>query len=229
MKYHLELDIEFKKNPYKGTYIVIEGIDGCGKTTQVAELTKYFKSLGKEVVHTREPRKEGIVGDLIHKVLLGKAKMPTKAIQYLFTADRVVHYEDVIMPALKLGKIVISDRCFWSAIVYGILDRMDGKYDYKIADQLLITQSIMSMYHQFIVPDYTFYLKISLETSLARIIKKHQNDQKEIYESKEKLLPVIKGYDWLSEKFKNEIITLNGERPVNKVTEKIIRNLNLKS
>lgn len=221
--YHLELDIDLKRNPYKGIYIALEGVDGSGKTTQAKELAKYFESKGKKVIHTREPRKEGLIGDIVQKVLTGKYKMSSVALQYLFSTDRVLHHEDVILPALKKGQIVISDRCFWSAIVYGILDRTKGKYDYKSADFLLIAHSILSMYHQFTVPDYTFYLKISLNTSMKRISSK--SDVKEIYEDKKKLEKLVKGYDWLVKKFNKEITTVNGEGDVNKVTEEMIKKL----
>lgn len=228
MKQKVNFEIELKKNSYKGTYIAIEGIDGCGKTTQAKILSDYFKKKGKEVILTREPRKKGIIGDLVQKVLLGQTNMHPKAFQYLFTADRVMHYEDVIIPSLKSGKIVMSDRCFWSAIVYGILDRVNRKYNLKEAEQILIAQSILSMYHQFTIPDYSFYLKISLNTSLERIKKKHKKDQKEIYEKKEKLDQVIKGYNWLSEKFKDEIIIIDGEKSVEKVTEDILKRIKIK-
>lgn len=228
MKHKVNFEIELKKNLYKGKYIAIEGIDGSGKTTQAKILADYFKKKGKKVILTREPRKKGIIGDLVQKVLLGKTEMHPKAFQYLFTAERVMHYEDTIIPALKEGKIVISDRCFWSAIVYGILDRMDKKYEYRDADQILIAQSILSMYHQFIVPDHTFYLKISLNTSLRRIEEKHKKDKKEIYENKEKLTQILKGYDWLSEKFKDKITIINGEEKVSKVTEEILKKINIK-
>jgi dTMP kinase len=228
MKQKVNFEIELKKNPYKGTYIAIEGIDGCGKTTQAKILANYFKQKEKKVILTREPRKKGLIGDLVHKVLLGETDMHPKAFQYLFTADRVMHYEDVIIPALKEGKIVISDRCFWSAIVYGILDRVGKNYNLKEADQILIAQSILSMYHQFIIPDYSFYLKISFDTSLDRIKEKHKKDKKEIYEDKEKLEQVIKGYNWLSKRFKDEIITVNGEKSVNKVTEELLKKINIK-
>lgn len=220
MKYHVELDIELKKNPYKGTYIALEGIDGSGKTTQVKKLAEYFRSKGKSVVVTREPRKNGVIGDIVQKVLTGKLKMSSVALQYLFSTDRVLHHEEVIIPALKAGKVVISDRCFWSAIVYGILDRTRGKYDYESVEFLLIAHSLLSMYHQFIVPDYTFDLRISLETALARIREK--DDIKEIYEDKEKLKKVISGYRWLSEKFNKEIIVVNGEGSVGEVTKRIV-------
>ena len=220
MQYHVELDIDLKRNPYKGLYIALEGIDGSGKTTQVEELTKYFEKQGKTVVATREPRKEGLIGDIVQKVLTGTIKMSPIALQYLFSTDRVLHHDELVIPALKAGKIVISDRCFWSAVVYGILDRNAGKYDYKATNFLLMAHSVLSMYHQFIIPDYTFCLKVPLSTSVARISKK--DDMKEIYEDREKLQRVIEGYDWLSKKFTNEITVVDGNKSVEEVTRAIV-------
>jgi dTMP kinase len=225
MKYHVEFDLELKKNPYKGKYIAIEGIDGSGKTTQVEKITEYFRKQGKKVIQAREPRKVGVIGEIAQKVLNGKLKMSRLALQYLFATDRVLSQEEVIIPALKRGDIVVSDRCFWSAIVYGILDRTGGKYDYKEADFMLIVYSILSMYHRFIVPDYTFYLKNSLSTVLSRI--KSKNDVKEIYEDREKMRKVIEGYDWLNTKFVKEIIVVDGEKPVDKVSKEIIKKVKI--
>lgn len=224
MKYHVELDVDLKRNPYKGLYIALEGIDGSGKTTQAEKLTKYFRAKGKEVVLTREPRKEGLIGDIVQKVLTGKVKMPSVGLQYLFSTDRVLHYDEVIIPALKAGKVVISDRCFWSAVVYGILDRV-GRYDLKIANFLYISQSILSMYHQFMVPDFTFYLKVSLETALKRILKK--GDNLEIYEDRGKLKQVIKGYDWLAKQFPKEIAMVGGEVSMQEVTNELLAKLKI--
>jgi|WetSurMetagenome_2_1015567.scaffolds.fasta_scaffold01228_18 dTMP kinase len=220
MKYHVELDIELKRNPYRGKYIAIEGMDGSGKSTQVEHLAKYFRKQGKEVVQIREPRKTGLIGDIVQKVLVGETKISPTALQYLFSTDRVLNQEETIIPALKNGKIVVSDRCFWSAIVYGILDKTSGEYNSENTDFLLIAHSILSMYHQFLVPDYTFYLKIPLKTALARIREK--DDVKEIYEDEEKLKKVMDGYNWLTEKFANEIITIDGEQSVEKVTKEIV-------
>lgn len=223
MKYHVELDIDFKRNPYKGLYIALEGIDGSGKTTQAEKLTEYFRSKGKSVVQTREPRKAGVIGDIVQKVLTGRLKMSSVALQYLFSTDRVLHHEEVVVPALKAGKIVVSDRCFWSAIVYGILDRTKGEYTSKSAEFLLIAHSLLSMYHQFIVPDCAFYLKVSLNTAFLRIRKK--DDVKEIYEDRGKLKKIIEGYDWLSKKFAKEIITVDGEGKVGEVAERVVNRI----
>ncbi|MDO8269757.1 MAG: dTMP kinase [Candidatus Levybacteria bacterium] len=220
MKYPVNFDIELKRNEFPGLYIAIEGIDGCGKTTQAALLAEYFKSQGKEVVVTREPRKVGLVGDLVHKVLVGKEKIPTVAIQYLFSADRSIHHEELVLPSLVAGKVVISDRCFWSAIVYGILDRTGGVYDKSDADLLLISQSILSMYHQFTVPDYSFYLKISVEESLKRLAAK--KDEKEIYEEEDKVAKVHTGYDYLKDRFSDEITVVDGEGSIEDITKRLI-------
>lgn len=225
MTYHVEFDLELRKNPYSGRYIALEGIDGSGKTTQVERLKRYFESKGKKVLAIREPRKTGLIGDIVHKVLRGETKMPSVALQYLFSTDRVLHHEEVIIPALKEGNIVISDRCFWSAIVYGILDRTGEAYDYKQADLLLIAQSILSMYHQFIVPDYNFYLKISLETALERISGKDK--VREIYEDKDKLGKLIGGYDWLVNKFAEELTVVDGEKSEEDVTKNIIEKFSI--
>lgn len=221
MKYHVEFDIDFRRNPYKGVYVALEGIDGSGKTTQVERLAQYFKNQGKEVITTREPRKEeGIIGDLIQKILLGKTQIPPVAFQYLFSADREIHHEELVIPSLQAGKVVISDRCFWSAIPYGLLDRK-SELDENTIEYMLAAQSILSMYHQFVVPDYTFYLDIPLDSAIKRIDK--TNEEREIYEDKEKLEKTIKGYNWLLKEFSKEFIVIDAMRPMEGVTEEIVR------
>src|ERR1700683_4091371 len=107
MKYHISFDIDFKRNNSKGLYIVLEGIDGSGKTTQVARLVSALQKEGKDVVRTREPRKEvGLIGKLIQEILQGKAKISPVAFQYLFSAERQMHHQEVILPALAEEKIV---------------------------------------------------------------------------------------------------------------------------
>lgn len=224
MKYRVSFDIDLKRNHYKGKYIALEGIDGAGKSTQVEKLAKHFEGQGKEVVITREPRKEGIIGDIVQQVLTGKTKVPPVALQYLFSTDRVIHHAEVIEPALEAGKIVISDRCFWSAIPYGILDKA-FEYDEQNLDFLLVSQSILSMYHQFIAPDYTFLLKVTLDLAMERISGK--DDVKEIYEHKEKLEKINEGYSWLAGKFPEEITGVDGEGEIEEVTKRLIEKIKI--
>src|SRR3990167_4324310 len=194
MKYHVSFDIEFRKNPYKGIYIAFEGIDGAGKTTQADILKKYFIKKGRSVILTKEPTQEPPIGTLIHDFIKGKIKLPAVSIQYLFAADREVHQKELIEPSLKKGDVVISDRCFWSSVAYGILDKKGDVGELKNTEVLLVSESILSMYHQFIVPDMTFYIDVNPQAAIGRLSKMKR--QREYYETWEKLKNIKAGYDW---------------------------------
>lgn len=222
MLYHVEFDIDLKKNPYKGIYIALEGLDGSGKTTQVDELIKHFEKLGHEVVRTHEPRRDGVMGKLVQDVLKENAKITEVAIQYLFAAQRAVHLEELVIPALKRGAVVITDRCFWSSIPYGLLDRFESGKD-ENADQLLASLSVLSMYHEFIVPDISFVLDVSVKTAGIRLAQKNEAEH---YEKKEKLTKIKKGYKFLLSRFSDSLISVDAEKSIESVTKKILAHIN---
>lgn len=228
MKYKVSFNLDLRRNPYRGLYIAVEGIDAAGKTTQVKELIDYFKKTGKSVITTSEPRKKGgPFSPLIKDILTSKVKVSRVAFQYLFSADRQAHHEELIIPSLRQGKVVISHRCFWSAVTYGILDWMLSKkekeYNYEFANVILAAQSILSMYHQFILPDYTFYLEISVKEASFRLSK--MTKARELYEKEEKLEKIKEGYDWLVKKFPKEITVIDGEKDIDEVTREILSKL----
>jgi dTMP kinase len=223
MKYHISFDIDFKRNSSKGLYIALEGIDGSGKTTQVDRLVAALEKEGREVVRTREPRKGvGLIGKLIQEILHGEANMSPVAFQYLFTADRQMHHQELILPALHAGKTVVSDRCFWSAIPYGLLDKNEGIENDSI-QQKLVAQSILSFYHEFTVPDKTFYLDVSLDKAIERITK--GDGANEIYEDRTKLKHAIEGYQWLLREFKDEFTVIDANKEVDAVSEEIMKQI----
>lgn len=223
MAYHIEFDIDFRRNPYKGKYIVIEGIDGSGKSTQAKLVSEALSAKGITVLETSEPNTHDAIGKLIRDVLSGKEKISSVAIQYLFSANRATTHAGIIIPALERGETVLSHRCFWSAVAYGIVDR-HAKGDIEQAgNQLLIAQSILSMYHQFIVPDYTFYLDISIDTAMSRL--SGMDKEKEIYEKRGTLEKIKNGYEWLIKKFPEEFVVINAEDSVEKVAQNILSSI----
>lgn len=220
MKYHISFDIDFRRNTSKGLYIALEGIDGSGKTTQTERVVAAFKKQGREVVQTREPRKNvGLIGKLIQEILHGKANISPVAFQYLFSADRQMHHQELILPALEAGKVVITDRCFWSAIPYGLLD-VDEEIEKNNIQQKLVAQSILSFYHEFTVPDMTLYLDVSLNTALKRI---SQGKDHEIYEDRKQLKCAIEGYQWLLKEFPDEFTIVDANKSVEEVTVEIAK------
>ena len=102
-----------------GKFITLEGIDGSGKTTQGYILEKELKKIGKEVIFTREPG--GVPGaEEIRKLLVQGEKDRWSNITelLLFFAARRHHFEKILLPAIKAGKIVICDRFTDSTIIY---------------------------------------------------------------------------------------------------------------
>ena len=101
----------------KGTFICIEGLDGCGKTTQAKLLTK---KLGKshKAIYTTEPSR-GKIGAFIRECCLyGDKRLSAVVEALLFAADRVEHVENEVLPALHEGRLVISDRYVYSSLAY---------------------------------------------------------------------------------------------------------------
>ena len=100
-------------------FITFEGIEGCGKTTQVNRLKEYFESLGKEVLVTLEPGGSRL-GKTLRKILLSMESqdLTREAELFLYLADRAQHVDQVIRPALEQGQVVISDRYADSTVVY---------------------------------------------------------------------------------------------------------------
>lgn len=104
-------------------FLVLEGIDGSGTTTQLPRLRSHLESRGRRVLATREPS-DGPVGRLLREILLGRHELPDGkpadglAMALLFAADRRDHLRREIEPALAAGLDVISDRYLMSSLAY---------------------------------------------------------------------------------------------------------------
>jgi dTMP kinase len=218
MKYHVTFDLDFKRNNYSEKFIVLEGIEASGKTTQVKRLGEML-SKTQTVFTTKNPTDNEIGTYIRNEILTGNQKhIPPVSYQYLFAADRVIQQFDLI-EKLKKGETVVSDRYFWSSVAYGIADR-EGT-DFENWEEVSVTAlSLLSMYYQFILPDLSIYLDVSLEESLRRISGSAKHT--EIYDNHRMNIKIKKGYEWLLRTFPNEITLLNGEKPLDEITAKIV-------
>jgi len=192
------------KSPHPGKFIVFEGIDGSGTTTQAELLFKYLKKQGQKVYLTSEPTKS-LIGGLIESQISGDWKSSSECLQLLFTADRAYHLEKEIIPLLKKKITVICVRYFLSTLAYGNSYIKDKNW-------------LREINKKFILPDITFLLKVSPKTCIKRI--KKERFHKELFEKEDKLKKVYKNYLKFTKEFKN-ICLINGERPIKEVFEEI--------
>ena len=150
----------------KGKFIVIEGIDGCGKTTQINEISKWLPNSGlleknSKLIKTREPG-GSLLGKKLRNLILdnNKQNKPSSLAELLlYSADRAEHVSKIISPALKNKDWVISDRFADSTLAY---------QGYGRNINLEIIKNIESIVCQGESPDITFFLEISEEQSILR-------------------------------------------------------------
>jgi dTMP kinase len=101
-----------------GQFIVLEGIDGSGTTTQAARLAASLREAGHAVVSTREPS-DGPIGVVLRQALTRRlVGLSDRMLALLFAADRLDHLATVVEPALAAGKVVVSDRYVLSSLAY---------------------------------------------------------------------------------------------------------------
>ncbi|MFH1826306.1 MAG: dTMP kinase [bacterium] len=143
----------------QGLFITFEGPEGCGKSTHAKALKGYLEDQGHRVLLTHEPGGTQL-GQNIREWLLDPKNNISKTSEiYLFGADRAEHVSQVILPALKKGKIVICDRYTDSTIAYQVGGR-------GLPEDLVRYVNMTSS--QGLIPDLTLLLDVSSEEGLKR-------------------------------------------------------------
>jgi dTMP kinase len=189
------------KNPYSGKFVVIEGLDGSGQSTQAKLLKDFYIERGEQVVLTKEPTLDSRAGKKIKKILEEKISIDPLELQKLYAEDRKEHLKKTIIPSLKEAKIVISDRYFFSSFAYGIAHGANLDKLIKINDN-------------FLYPDLIFFLKVRPEICIERIEKR--GDPKTLFEKRGQLSKVWENYKILITKFEN-INMIDGEQSIKDV------------
>jgi len=157
-------------------FITLEGIEGCGKTTQIQLLSTFFKNRGHSCVLTREPGGTAL-GEKIRAILLDPAStelVPTAEL-LLYMADRAQHINSLIKPCLAEGKVVLCDRYFDATVVYqGFARGLDTE----------IICDLHRLIFDDLKPDITFLLDLAPQIGLARAWKQLDNGTRSDTESR---------------------------------------------
>ena len=184
----------------KGIFIVVEGLDGSGKTTQAGLLAKKL-SKNYNVILTAEPSR-GKIGTFIREGCLYENKrLPTEAEALLFAADRIEHMQTELKPALDEGKIVICDRYVCSSLAY------QGSAGLSL-------DWIKTINARALQPDFSVFIDCPPELVLSRLRRKKSvmetlNTQRKVREVYLKFVDA------------SELVRINGDRPREVVAEEL--------
>jgi dTMP kinase len=199
------------KNTYLGKFIVFEGLDGSGQSTQSELLFEFLKEksqirrFGHTGVHlTKEPT-ASLIGGLIRGQLNKDWASNPETLQLLFAADRLHHLEKEVVPLLERGITVVCDRYFYSSVAYGAAEIGDEKWLTQINSKVL-------------EPDMVFLLKVSPKVCIQRIAANRHGFT--LFERIEKLEQVWKNYSKLAHRYKN-LKMIDGEKSVDKIAHNI--------
>ena len=197
----------------KKLFIVFEGIDSSGKSTQADLLKDYFLARKELAVISSEPS-SGIIGNLIRQALKQRVifsrdrDLFDQQMAYLFAADRHDHlYNDIdgVFKLIKNNYHVISTRYYFSSLAYN-------------CDTVEQFEFIKKLNDRFPNPDITVYIDIPIEISLARL---QERSLQEIYENKTKLTKVREQYQQIFASYNGKVIILDGTQDKYKIHQQI--------
>ncbi len=143
---------------WPGLFIVFEGIDGTGKSSQIKRLASFLENLGHNVLTTREPS-DGTFGTKLRSLFYNRETISKEEELQLFIDDRKEHLQKTVLPALKKGQVVLCDRYFPSTIAY------QGATGAFGIDELLAKNSFAP------APDIALLLAAPVDLCIQRITK----------------------------------------------------------
>ena len=165
-------------NNKRGKFIVFEGLDGSGKTTQMRLLLQYLESKGEACYSTKEPT-DSPFGEMLRSCLKGKIDTNEYTIAALFAADRLDHVLDSangIKKKLEEGVNVLSDRYYFSSYAY------NGEFvpfDWVVELNRIARETMR--------PDLTVFIDLPSEESMRRVARRHEAERYETIEKQKKI------------------------------------------
>lgn len=186
----------------KGLFICVEGLDGCGKTTQTRLLVERLKRRSHDAVYTAEPS-SGKIGSFIKEYCLhGGRRVSTIVEALLFAADRFEHMEKEISPALDKGRVVVSDRYIYSSLAYQGAAGLGLKWIEEINEHA-------------IRPDMAIFIDVEPETVVKRL--KRERSVMENLATQREVQRIYMEFAG-----KSDLVKIDGNRSIQEVADDIL-------
>jgi len=184
----------------KAAFICIEGLDGCGKTTQAKLLVKKLRK-SHNALYTAEPSRGKIGGFIRKSCLYGEKRLSSAVEALLFAADRLEHVENEVLPALHQGQLVVSDRYVYSSLAYQGAAGLSLEWIQKINAHALR-------------PDFAIFIDVDPKIVMQRL--KPNKSVMENLETQQKVRQI-----YLNFVEKGDLFRIDGNSPKNDVAEGI--------
>jgi dTMP kinase len=195
-----------KRRLEKGLLIVLEGIDGAGKTTQAESLHHLLEEAGWDVVRTKEPT-DGEWGRMLRASAQTGRLSPKEELEY-FIKDRRQHVEKLLKPALEQGKIVIVDRYYFSTAAYQGARGLDPE------ELLRVNEAFAPQ------PDLLILLEVDPAVGVRRI--RQRGDRENLFEAEASLRSVAKVFKQIDRPYLHRV---DGTLPIADITQGLIEKL----
>lgn len=194
----------------EGKYIVIEGHDGTGKTTQADLLQQYLESQGKRVIHLKEPGGSPVAEAIRSVILNGNLERTPMTNILLFTANRHELWNAKILPELQKGTWVVTTRNYWSTLAYqGYGEGMSAS----------VITAITSTFtdKRYMTPDFSVMLALKDANAKHRIAQRGELENPDPFESKNDDFQqrVARGYEAIAAEY--NIDTVDASAPIDEV------------
>jgi dTMP kinase len=186
----------------RGTFITLEGVEGCGKSTQAPLLVGHLRTLGLDVVSTREPGGSHL-GKEFRSLLLGEQRTMSPTTELLlYAADRAEHVADLLIPALERGAWVVCDRYADATRAYQAFGR--GLSRSVVEDLIRIATGGLE-------PDLTLYFRLPVEGSLERARRRQSTRGEGRFEAEpmEFHRRVADGYESVAAEFAGRVVAVD--------------------
>ncbi len=191
-------------NSYSGTFIVVEGGDGAGTTTQSKKLAEELDAHWTAEHGARRPD-GGCVGDKIEEMISSR-DYSAEAVALAFATDRMLHLEEDVLPRLENGEVVVSDRYMYSSIVYQSLMGADRDW-------------VENINRYALTPDLAIVLDVDADIAMSRVESRGEDDN--IFEQLSFQEKVVLKYRELARQ-NSECVRVDSSKPIEDVFEQIM-------
>lgn len=193
-----------------GLFICFEGIDGSGKTTHSKLIVERLCALGYDAVYTTEPTRWSEPGKKLRASFFAPTRLAVEDEFRLFLEDRIFHVKSEVIPLLNDGKIVVTDRYYFSSVAYQGARGLNWKYILEENEKIAIA------------PNLVIFLDLPVAVALDRIASERKEGVN-TFEKEENLRKVREIYLLLANRFPRLITKLDATKEISEVQEDVLK------